>query len=212
MDIQLELNYGAETRRHADEISERIANDGADRVTTLDLAKLLFDNRAAAAITAIQDLVAGKGDLHSIPVTDVHTIAALELTRRITCNRSCSEPSDIFNVVRHYAYDNPHQEHFIVVTLDGSHSIIRPRLVSTGLVNRTLAHPREVFAPALEDRAAAVIVAHNHPSGHLEPSTGDLEVTARLRKAGELMGIPVLDHIIFSQDSFRSLAESGELQ
>lgn len=84
-------------------------------------------------------------------------------------------------------------------------------MVSIGTVNRTLAHPREVYAPAIEHRATAVIIAHNHPSGNLEPSADDLELTLRLRRAGQLLGIELLDHVIFSYDNYRSLAETGEL-
>ena len=75
----------------------------------------------------------------------------------------------------------------------------------------TLVHPREVFAGALTDRAAAVVVAHNHPSGNTEPSPEDREVTARLRKAGQTLGIAMLDHVIFSQSGYYSFLEQGEL-
>jgi DNA repair protein RadC len=78
-------------------------------------------------------------------------------------------------------------------------------------VNRALVHPREVFAEALVDRAAAVVVAHNHPSGNVEPSAEDREVTARLQKAGNTLGIAMLDHIIFSQEGYYSFLEQGEL-
>ena len=72
-------------------------------------------------------------------------------------------------------------------------------------------HPREVFADPLRQRATAVIVAHNHPSGNLNPSPDDINVTLRLKKAGDLLGIKVLDHLIFSEDNFRSMLEENEL-
>jgi len=68
----------------------------------------------------------------------------------------------------------------------------------------------EVFSKPLKEKATALIIAHNHPSGNLEPSTEDIEVTQRLKKAGNLVGLPVLDHIIFSSKGFRSLLEQGE--
>jgi len=117
-------------------------------------------------------------------------------------------PAAIYETIKHYGLQK--QEHFIVVLLDGAHNIIKHVVVTVGLVNRTLAHPREVFAPALIERATAIVVAHNHPSGNLEPSADDLEATFRLKKAGQLLGIEVLDHIIFSASSYRSLQETGE--
>ena len=117
-------------------------------------------------------------------------------------------PAKIYETIKHYGLQK--QEYFIVVLLDGAHNIIRHVVVTMGLVNRTLAHPREVFAPALIERATAIIVAHNHPSGNLEPSGDDLEVTYRLKKAGDLLGVELLDNIIFSASDYRSLKETGE--
>ena len=117
-------------------------------------------------------------------------------------------PAKIYENIKHYGLQK--QEYFIVVLLDGAHNIIKHVVVTMGLVNRTLAHPREVFAPALIERATAIVIAHNHPSGNLEPSADDIELTYRLRKAGDLLGVEVLDHIIFSASDYRSLQESGE--
>lgn len=118
-------------------------------------------------------------------------------------------PVDIYNAVKDYA--TKETEHFLVVTLDGSHTIINAHLVTMGLVNRTLVHPREVFRPSISDNATAIVLVHNHPSGNMEPSADDLECTQRLRKAGLLLGIEVLDHIIISRNGYRSLMETGEL-
>lgn len=103
------------------------------------------------------------------------------------------------------------QEKFAAVSLAGDHSVIRVRVVTVGLVNRALVHAREVFRGAIADNSTAVIVAHNHPSGSLEPSPGDLELTRRLAEAGMLLGIPVLDHIIVGRRGYVSLLERGEL-
>jgi len=81
------------------------------------------------------------------------------------------------------------------------------RVVSVGLVNQSQVHPREVFADPITDRASAVIVAHNHPSGSLEPSREDLEITRQLKAAGEILGIRLLDHIVFNQRGYYSLIE-----
>ncbi len=83
----------------------------------------------------------------------------------------------------------------------------KAELVSLGSVNANLLHPRETFKPALINSAIGVIVLHNHPSGDLEPSEDDLEVTKRLKKAGEILGIDLLDHIIFSERKWLSMKE-----
>ena len=106
------------------------------------------------------------------------------------------------NFIRHRR-----QEYFICLSLDSSGQIIRRRTVTIGLLNATLVHPREVFAGPLQDRAAAVIVAHNHPSGSTEPSNEDLKTTQQLVAAGQILGVAVKDHIIVTKDnefSFRS--------
>ena len=95
--------------------------------------------------------------------------------------------------------------------LNGAHELMGVNVVTVGLVNRTIVHPREVFSEPIKLRATAIVLAHNHPSGNLEPSPDDLEVTLRIRKAGLLLGIEVLDHIIFSTDDYMSMAESGEM-
>ena len=98
-----------------------------------------------------------------------------------------------------------------MIMLNGAHELIGVNLVTVGLVNRTLVHPREVFSEPLKSRATAIVLAHNHPSGNLEPSPDDMEVTLRIKKAGLLLGIEVLDHIIFSSDGYRSMMETGEM-
>jgi len=130
-----------------------------------------------------------------------------ERTRPQTIVRS---PQEVYSVLSNYA--SKKQEHFLVITLKANHEIHHVRIVSIGLINRTLVHPREVFAPAIQDRAIAIVIAHNHPSGNCEPSEDDRAVTSRLVKAGEILGIPVLDHIIFSKNQvYKSFMELGEL-
>lgn len=97
------------------------------------------------------------------------------------------------------------QEHFVVLTLDGAGRLIAKRTVFIGTLNASLVHPREVFADAVADRAASVIVAHNHPSGSLDPSPADREATRRLAEAGHLLGIPLADHLIVTPSAFRSI-------
>ncbi|MCP4345125.1 MAG: JAB domain-containing protein [Desulfobacterales bacterium] len=90
------------------------------------------------------------------------------------------------------------QEHFVCISLNSANRVIRKRIITIGLLNKTQVHPREVFADAITDRAAAIIIAHNHPSGEPEPSVSDLKITQRIQEAGKIIGINVLDHIIVS--------------
>ena len=97
------------------------------------------------------------------------------------------------------------QEYFVCFTLDGANRLIAKRIITIGTLTASLVHPREVFAEAISDRAASIIVAHNHPSGNLEPSDADTLITERLREAGSLLGVPLVDHIIVSSKSFRTV-------
>lgn len=116
------------------------------------------------------------------------------LAKEVDCT-SITGPNSMIRLLAPYAKDR--QESFFVATLNGAHVPIRLVQVTKGLVNRTIVHPREVYAVAIEDRASAIIVAHNHPSGKLAPSTEDFDITERLKKAGEILGIPLLDHLVF---------------
>lgn len=103
------------------------------------------------------------------------------------------------------------QENFVVLMLDGANQIKNVKLITRGLVNRTLVHPREIFGPAVENRAVSLIISHCHPSGVLTPSSDDLECTYRLRRAGEIIGIPIIDHLIFDSENCYSMMENGDL-
>ncbi len=135
--------------------------------------------------------------------------AAMEFSRRriSTTITKVSYPTDILPSVRHFV--TRAQEYFIVIALNGAHEIIKTRVVSIGILNKTLIHPREVFSDAIKERAASLIISHNHPSGNLEPSKEDKEVTKRLVEAGELLGIKVLDHVIFSDKEYFSFTENS---
>ena len=138
-------------------------------------------------------------------------LAAIEFARRrIKPEGSKIEtPADLLPHVRHYA--DRKQEHFLCASINGANEILNIRVVSIGLIDRSPVHPREVFADALADRAAAIIVAHNHPSGGVEPSQSDISITAQLKAAGEILGVELLDHIIFNRVDYFSFLEAGRL-
>lgn len=101
------------------------------------------------------------------------------------------------------------QEHFRVIFLDTRNQVITAKDISIGSLNASIVHPRETFKAAISHTAAAVILVHNHPSGDPTPSKEDLALTARMKEAGELIGIPVFDHLIIGDGRFISLKERG---
>jgi DNA repair protein RadC len=139
--------------------------------------------------------------------------AVLELARRVLSSPPpLSEPvrsaADVYERYRYLLADSP-VEVFLVVLLDVKHRLSQDACVSVGILNGSLIHPREVFATAVAKRAASIVLVHNHPSGDPFPSPEDREVTQRLRSAGEIVGIPVLDHVIIGSCSFYSFREEG---
>jgi DNA repair protein RadC len=138
-------------------------------------------------------------------------LAAIEFARRRIkpAGLKITTPADILPLIRHFA--DRKQEHFLCITINGANEVINVRVVSIGLLDRTPVHPREVFADAITDRASGIILAHNHPEGGVEPSEADADVTRRIKQAGEIVGIHLLDHIIFNPTGYFSFLESGRL-
>ena len=138
--------------------------------------------------------------------------AMLEFGRRRwgSSGSAVKNPADIFSLIRHNA--DRKQERFISLSLNGAHEVLAVRVVTVGLVNRTIVHPREVFADLIQDRAAAFVVAHNHPSGQLSPSPEDDEITQRLQKSAIILGLYFLDHLIFSETAWWSYRQNGKME
>ncbi len=138
-------------------------------------------------------------------------VAAFELARRHLMKEKIviREAEDVLPYLQ--GIRDKKQEHFVCVSLNGAHEVIESRVITVGLLNTNQVHPREVFADPITDRAAAVILAHNHPSGALKASPEDLALTKRLVKAGALLGITVLDHLIVTRKGYLSLKQEGHL-
>ena len=117
---------------------------------------------------------------------------------------------DVFNHYR-MRLREVKQEQFLVVLLDSRSRFLAEVMVSKGTLNSSPVHPREVFNPAVRESAAAVMIAHNHPSGDPTPSKDDIRVTRRLMEAGKVIGIPLVDHIIIAGDEYISFVESNLL-
>lgn len=142
-------------------------------------------------------------------------ISALELGRR----RKEADPlkkdkivssRDIYDLMRPHLLDLPHEE-FWVVLLNRANIVLKKMAISTGGISGTVADPRLIFKVALENMASAVILVHNHPSGNPKPSDADLVITRKMKEAGKLLEIPVLDHLIFTDSEYYSFADEGRL-
>lgn len=116
------------------------------------------------------------------------------------------DSEDVARFVRSILTENS-REHFVAMYLNGSHNVASFSTISIGTANSTLVHPREVFQRAILTGAVSLVVSHNHPSGDVTPSSADFEVTAKLKEAGLILCIPLLDHVIVTDASHRSLRE-----
>ena len=118
-------------------------------------------------------------------------------------------PAEILPLIQHYG--DRKQEYFICVSINGANEVMTVRVVTIGLINKSHVHPREVFADVIAERASAVIVAHNHPNGELNPNKEDIQITKRLKEAADILGLNFLDHIIFNAKGYYSFAENDEI-
>jgi DNA repair protein RadC len=186
-----------------------LLSSGTPKHDVLTIAgKILKVIDAAKGNPAIEDLrkIDGVGLAKATMIS-----AALEFSRRRIKPEGLkiTFPADVLPLIQHYA--DRKQEHFICVSLNGANEVIAVRVVSVGLVNKMQVHPREVFADPIIDRASSIIVAHNHPAGDVLPSKEDIEITKQLKSAGEILGIKLVDHIIFNNKGYHSFLESGSL-
>ena len=117
--------------------------------------------------------------------------------------------ADVYSLLHEYSLKE--KEYFLLLTLDGASNVIQKRVIHIGTLNQSLVHPREVFRPAILDNAAGIIVCHNHPSGTLEASRADIQVTQRLKEVAKLVGIELLDHVIISKQGYYSFSDEGML-
>ena len=149
-------------------------------------------------------------DIHGLGIAKASQIlASIELSKRylIRSNKRITDAKDVYEELK--SFSSKSQEHFLTITLDGASHIINTRTVFIGTLNQSLVHPREVFTDAIADRAAGIIIAHNHPSGTLEASRADVAITQRLKEVSKLVGIELLDHVILSKHGYYSFSDEG---
>jgi len=199
----------------------KLSSRGASTLSDLELLEAIIgnggkDNGSKQIAKNLNALIQQVG-IENITIDDVMSIkgigdakasvvfASLEYFRRKFTKQtaplidSAERAEEQFEFIR-----NKRQEHFVMLTLDGARRLINCRTITIGTLMSSLVHPREVFAPAIEDRAASIIIGHNHPSGMLDISEQDREVTTRIKLAGELLGIRLDDHLIVSENGYVS--------
>jgi DNA repair protein RadC len=168
---------------------------------------IVLDNRNGKLILSDLEKIPGIGFAKACAI-----VASLEFSRRRIHPEGIriKAPEDVLPLIQHYAHKK--QEHFLTISLNGAHEVLHTRCITIGLLNSSQVHPREVFTDPIQDRAAAIIIAHNHPSGSTTPSEADIRVTKILIDAGKILGIKVLDHIILSnRNNFHSMRDEGSI-
>ena len=216
----------------SDRPRERLLSQGPEPLSDAELlALILRTGNAADGTTAVdqaRSLITRFGDLRSLaaatttelrqqsgigPAKAAEIQALFELARRFACSDikpgvRLTSSKEVFTHF-HERLRNRKKEVFITLLLDSKNRLIREIQVSEGSLNASIVHPREVFAPVIRESAAGVLFVHNHPSGDPEPSREDIELTQRLREAGQLMGVRVLDHIIVGNGCYTSFCDKG---
>lgn len=185
------------------EIKEKLERRGPEGLTDAELAAVILGVSITKAESIVKDA----------PATHSREGCLEEYARR----RRSFDPRPIVDGARAAAGLVPadvrtaKKEHFLVLCLNARRQLLKQEVVSIGTLSASLVHPREVFSAAITAGAAAVVAIHNHPSGDTSPSAEDRDATRRLQRAGELLGIPLADHVIVSESSFFSFRESGLL-
>ena len=135
----------------------------------------------------------------------------IKINEKIVVNEPKVMAKIIQNILNSEESNDQMKEHFWSIGLSGANKIIYIELVSLGILDSNIVHPREVFRLAIQKSVNSIIIVHNHPSGNTEASEADLLITGRLKKAGKILGIEILDHLIITKDDFISLKGEGKL-
>lgn len=198
--------YGPEKLSTA-ELLAILLRTGTKDMNVLKLSQKIlqkFDNEKIINIT-IDELknIHGLGSAKACEI-----VACFELGKRILKGKKTSillSPKDVWQ--RMEDIRGSKKEHFVVFYLDSRNQEIKREIISIGILNESLVHPREVFESAIKNNTASIIIAHNHPSGDLEPSQADIEVTKKLINVGKVLDIKIIDHVIVSADKYKNMAD-----
>lgn len=215
---------------HDDRPREKLVKFGPENLSNSELLAILIGSgtKGFSAVDAGRQLLELGGSISKVakfnieqiqqvkglgPAKSITLRAAFELAKRIKAEPfkesiTITSPEKIANlyIPRFYGED---QEMFYIILLSTSKKIIKERMISKGTLDSTIVHPRDVFKYAIENSASCIMLMHNHPSGNCSPSRADIEITKQLIDAGNMLEIPVLDHIIIAGDTFTSLRNEG---
>jgi DNA repair protein RadC len=187
------------------ELLEVMVGSGNNHTDVSQVARQLLksfrkgtDNLTYEALVELRGISAGQAS---------KILAGLEIARRHLVRDVQPLKSQQDLVARLDDIRSRQQEHFIALSLDGGQRLIAQRTITIGTLDTVLAHPREVFSDPIVDRAASIVVAHNHPSGEAKPSTKDIMLTQQLAAAGQLLGIPLRDHLILTRTEVYSFRQ-----
>ena len=208
------LQYGASALSDI-ELLAILLRTGTTSKSVLHLAEDVLAQYKDKGLAAIMHISPQEiASIHGIGLAKAATVvAAVELGRRLSerAARTLEKvegPEDVARyVIPSLRFEQ--KEHFLVMFLDIRNRILALSTISVGSLTSSIAHPREVFREAIRYSAASVILVHNHPSGDPAPSREDIQLTKQMMKAGEIMGIPVLDHVVVAGDNFVSLKEAN---
>jgi DNA repair protein RadC len=222
--MQRQEDHATHDVEEADRPRERLLELGPGVLADADLVAVLFGTGTGGeSVFETARRVVRSVDvrrLNRVPVEEIlavrgmgparaaQLLAAAELGRRVWPDGDpplVRGPENVYELTRDIRGAN--REHFMGFYLNSRNQVLRRDIISIGSLNASIVHPREVFAPAIAVSAAALILAHNHPSGDPTPSEEDLAITRRILEAGRLLGIELLDHVVVARDSYTSFKE-----
>ncbi len=207
------INFGAESLSN-EELLSILLKTGTKDVSVKELASTILNkigeiNKLSEMNYHVLSSIPGVGSAKACTL-----LAVVELSKRITrknasLNNVIIKSADIAFDYFRYIFKDQKQEYFYVIYLDNKKRVIENKLLFKGTLNQSIVHPREVFKSACILSASSIICVHNHPSGNVEPSREDINLTKRLSEIGILMGIKVVDHLIISDDNYFSFLENN---
>ena len=200
------LKYGTQ-KLSDEELLAIILRTGLKGLGVLNLAKNIFKHFPDAKLTSAEvlDLQKLKG-VGAVKACEI--VALFELGRRLLKDKKVKlllSPREVWEECKDFRESK--KEHFVIFFLDTQNQVLKREVISVGTLNASIIHPREVFEPAISNLSSHIIIAHNHPSGSLEPSDEDLSVTKRLTDSGRILGIEILDHILVTKEGFMCFKE-----
>ena len=210
---------------------ERLVKFGEEALSTQELLQVILGRGIAgeSVVVTAQKLLTQFGSLQKLAEASIEELssvkgiglakatqikAVFEIGRRLSTqapsykSKELTDPKKVYQLIKSKLKDY-HKEHFYIIALNSRNYSIAE--VSVGSLNASIVHPREVFAEAIKNKAASVIIAHNHPSGDPEPSEDDLQTTKQLVEAGKILDIEIVDHVIVTKDKFLSMKQKGIL-